>query len=199
MIKLLTVMLLTAVTVFAAPAPVSDAPSAHRELRWGLEAHLDGKDKAALKHFAKCLTLAQASSEDADSCRIYVDMFGKGKAKDDGASKPEARQAYSLAVAQYKKGDYVGADKNWHRCVDLSVPATAIRNDCMAAIDLLPKRMVPQDEASARNTFMEGMMFYSQGQDAKAADAWTRCAEAAPKGSGTEEDCRMGLAKLKKK
>ena len=197
MIKLLAATLLTAVSVFAAPA--ADVPSAHREMRWGLEAHLDGKDKAALKHFANCLALADPAGDDAGSCRIYVDMFGKGKAKGDGASKPEARQAYTLAIAQYKKGDYVGADKNWHECIDLSAPATAIRNDCMAAIDLLPKRMVPQDEASARNTLMEGMMFYSQGQDDKAAEAWTRCAEASPKGSDTEADCRRFLEKVKKK
>ncbi|MDE2511016.1 MAG: hypothetical protein KGL74_07835, partial [Elusimicrobia bacterium] len=167
--------------------------------RWGLEAHLDGKDKAALKHFARCIALADPSGDDAGSCRIYLDMFGKGKAKDDGASKPEARQAYKTAIAQYKKGDYIGADKNWHDCLGLSVTGTAVRNDCMAAVDLLPKKLTPPDEAAARTTFMEGMLFYSKGQDDKAAESWTACAAAAPKGSDTEKDCRMGLAKLKKK
>ncbi|MDE2144087.1 MAG: hypothetical protein KGJ84_16885 [Elusimicrobia bacterium] len=31
-------------------------------------------------------------------------MFGKGKAKDDGASKPEAREAYKAAVDLPPKG-----------------------------------------------------------------------------------------------
>lgn len=191
--------LLPVLTVCAAAALAAafDAPSAHREMRWGLEAHLDGKEKSALKHFAKCVALADPSGDDAGSCRIYLDMFGRGRAKDDGASRPGAREAYKAAIARYKKGDYVGADKNWHACLALSATGTAVRDDCLAAIDLLPKRMPPPDEAAARATFMEGMIFYSKGQDEKASESWTRCAAAAPKGSDTEKDCRRGLAKLK--
>ena len=196
MINLPTFFMAAVVSVLAA-TPV-DAPSAHRELRLGLEAHLDGKDSAALKHFAKCLKLADPAGDDADSCKIYSETFGKGKAKGDGASEPGAREAYKAAVSQYKKRDYVGADKNWHKCLDLSETGTSVRYDCMAAIDLLPKRLPEPEEVPARTTFMEGMIFYQKGENDKAAESWSRCAAAAPKDSDTEKDCRMGQAKLKK-
>ncbi|MEK7384018.1 MAG: hypothetical protein AAB262_12135 [Elusimicrobiota bacterium] len=195
MIKLLGSCLLSA--AFAA-APAQDAwTSAHRELREGLLAHLAGNDKSALKHFARCRKLATPDSADADSCAIYGEMFGKEKAKGDGASKPQARKAYEAAVAAYKKGALAAADKGWHDCLDLSVVATAVRNDCLAAIDLIPKKLPAPNEAAARAVYMDGLDFYAKGLNSEAAEAWTRCADIAPRGSGTAQDCKAGLEKLK--
>lgn len=197
MSRILAPFLLAAVPAFCA-APAQDTwTSAQRELREGLLAHLDGDDKSALRHFAQCRKLAAANTSDADSCSIYEDMFGKGKAKDDGASKPEARKAYRAAVAAYKKGDLAAADKGWHDCLDLSETATAVRNDCLAALDLIPPKLPETGEVSARAVYMEGLTFYAQGLNDKAAEAWTRCAKKAPRGSDTEQDCKAGLEKLK--
>lgn len=195
--KTLALFLLTAISSIAA-APAKDSwISAHRELREGLLAHLDGKDKTALRHFAACRKLAEPNSADADSCSIYEDMFGKGKAKGDGASKPAARKAYQAAVAAYKQGDLAAADKGWHDCLDLSEVATAVRNDCLAAIDLIPKKLPEFDEVSARAAYLDGLSLYAEGLKTKAAEAWTRCAKMAPRGSATEQDCKAGLEKLK--
>ena len=197
MTKRLGVLLLAAIPAFASP-PAQDAwTSAHRELRKGLLARLDGNDKAALRHFGECRKLAAPDSADADSCAIYEGMFGKDKARGDGASKPEARKAYEAAVAAYKKGDLAAADKGWHDCLGLSEVATAVRNDCLAAIDLIPAKLAEPDEAAARAGYMDGLNFYMQGLSTKAAEAWVRCAKESPRGSETEQDCKAGLEKLK--
>lgn len=189
-------LLLAAVAAFGA-APAKDSrTSAHRELRQGILAHIDGNDKSALKHFAACRRLAAPLSSDADSCKIYEEMFGApGPAKSDGASKPEARKAYKAAVAAYKNGDLAAADKGWHDCLDLSAVATAVRNDCLAALDLIPSKLPEPDEAAARAVYMDGLNFYARGLSDRAAEAWTRCARQAPRGSATERDCKAGLEK----
>jgi hypothetical protein len=188
--------LLAAISAFAA-APVSDARTfAHRELRLGLLAHINGNDPLALKHFAKCRKLAAPKSPDAVSCGIYGEMFGKEKAESDGASSPEARRVYNAAVAAYKNGDFSAADKGWHDCLGLSVVATAVRNDCLAAIELIPPKRPESEETTARAIYLDGLDYYRRGLDDKAADAWTRCQNQAPRGSATELDCRSGLEKL---
>ena len=192
-----TLTLIALAAVFASAAPKASWTSAHRELREGLLAHLDGRDKTALKHFAECRKLAAPGTPDADSCSIYHDMFGEGKAKSDGASKPAARKTYEAAVAAYKKGDLAAAGKGWHDCLDLSEVATAVRNDCLAAIDLIPKDLSEPDEVEARAIYMDGLSFYSQGLEAQAAEAWERCATQAPRASATEHDCKAGLEKIK--
>ena len=171
--------------------------SARRELRLGLLAHLDGKDEEALRHFAACRKLAAVPSPDASSCSIYEDVFGKGKPKGDGASQPGARRAYEAGIAAYRKGDTAAADARWHECLDLSVVASAVRYDCLAAIDLVPKELPDTDEVEARSIYMDGLEAYGAGRTADAEKAWRRCAQLAPAGSGTESDCRAGLDKLK--
>jgi hypothetical protein len=199
MSKLLGFLWLAVASAFAPRCAAAKEPStsSHQELRAGILAHMDGKDRAALKHFAACLTLAEPSSSDANTCQIYSEMFGREKAKNDGASKPGARKAYTAAVAAYKKGDIAAADKGWHDCLELSETATAVRNDCMAAIDLISPKLTEPDEASVRTVYMEGVAFYSKSLSDKAAEAWTRCSAEAPRGSATEQDCQAGLEKLK--
>jgi TolA-binding protein len=197
MIKILGILLLAAASAFAAASGTDAESSAQHELRRGILAHIDGNDRAALEHFAACRKLADPKSDDSNSCAIYEEMFGKEKAKDDGSSKPEARKVYKAAVAAYKKGDLIAADKGWHHCLELSVVATAVENDCLAAIDLIPKKRAQPGEAAARAVYMDGLAFYEQGLKEKAAAAWTRCAKEAPRGSGVEQDCRVGLEKLK--
>ena len=189
--KLFSFFLLATVPAFAS------TPDARLELTLGLSAHIDGKDSAAVEHFGKCLKLADPKSSDANSCRIYEDMFGAGKVKGDGASKPEARKAYRAAVVAYKKGDLAAADKGWHECLELSVVATAVRNDCLAAIDLIPRKRLAPEELAARNVYMEGVIFYMDGLTDKAARAWRRCQEMAPPVSDTQSDCAAGLRLLK--
>ena len=194
--KLAGFFLLAAVSALAA-APDADAgTSARRELRLGILAHIDGNDRSALKHFAKCRKIAAPVGSEADSCEIYGEMFGKEKAKSDGASDPGARRAYDAAVAAYKNGDLAAADKGWHDCLGLSVVATAVRNDCMAAIELIPPKLPEADEAAARAVYMDGLELHRRGLNDKAAEAWTRCAKRAPRGSATALDCESGLEKL---
>jgi hypothetical protein len=197
MIRILLASMWIASPAFSASPSTSSPTSAHRELRLGILAHIDGNDRSALKHFAKCRALAVPVSPDADSCTIYEQMFGRERAKGDGASKPEARSIYRAGVAAYKRGDLVAADKAWHDCLDLSEVATAVRNDCLAAIDLIPGKLPESAEAPSRAEYMDGLTFYSQGLFEKAAASWTHCARMAPRGSGTEQDCEAGLEKLK--
>lgn len=192
----LALMLIASPALSASPSSAAPAP-AHRELRLGILAHIDGNDRSALKHFAKCRALAAPASRDADSCTIYEEMFGKNRAKGDGASKPEARAVYATGVAAYKRGDLVAADKAWHDCLGLSEVATAVRNDCMAAIDLIPRKLPELPEAAVRAQYMDGFTFYSQGLFEKAAASWTQCARTAPRGSDTARDCAAGLEMLK--
>jgi hypothetical protein len=193
---LISFLLITA-AAFAGEAPKDPKLAAHHELHLGILAHIEGKDKTALKHFARCLKLAAPDSVDAASCRIYKEMFGAPNPKGDGASMPEARKIYKAAVGSFKQGDLAGADKGWHECLDLSETGTAARNDCLAALDLIPPKKVAPDEAAARSVYMEGFMFYGRGLNDKAAEAWKRCAKEAPAGSATAQDCQAGLGKLK--
>lgn len=188
--------LLAAATASAAISPRAQA-AAHRELKLGLLAHIDGHNQSALHHFARCLRLgAPTASDDINSCHVFMSMFGKERAKGDGASKPAARRVYKAAVAAYKKGDLAAADKGWRQCLDLSVVATAVRNDCLAALSLLPRMPPGPSEAPARDLYVEGVMFFSEGRNDKAIEAFRRCLKEAPTGSYTENDCKVGLQRL---
>jgi hypothetical protein len=81
-------------------------------------------------------------------------------------------------------------------CLDHSEVGTAVRNDCMAMIDLIPKTKISNDEAKIRETFLEGVIAYGEGDFIKARAIWTGCLASAAKGTPTWSDCKDGLAKL---
>ncbi|HAZ08057.1 MAG TPA: hypothetical protein DCZ01_05940 [Elusimicrobia bacterium] len=186
------------VLLLAVPAPASPAlrPKDQRaELRAALEAHMDGDDAQARRHLAACVKIAP-ESDDASGCRIYLEWWAKGVKQGDKPSNPLSRRLYSLGAEAYKKGDRALAGAAWRECLGKSVVGTAVRNDCLAMIDLVPKTGVPADEAASRGVYMEGFLLYGKGDAARAREKWLLCLDAAPKGGPTWSDCQAGLEKL---
>lgn len=191
--KMTALVLLLAAPALAAPAP--RPKDQHAELKAALEAHMDGDDAKARRHLAACDKIAP-KTDDAAGCRIYLEWWAKGVKQVDKPSQPHARKLYSIGAEAYKVGDLHLAGAAWRECLDKSVVGTAVRNDCLAMIDLVPKPGLPAEEKAIRGIYMEGFMLYGQGDFAKARAKWLLCLDSAPKGGPTWSDCQSGLEKL---
>jgi hypothetical protein len=185
------------------PARAMDIPklapnnkSAAAELKAALEAHMDGDDAKARRRLAVCIKKAAPDSADLSGCRIYLEWWAKDAKQIDRPSPPEARKLYTIGADSYKKKNFELADEAWHECITYSVVGTAVRNDCMAMIDLIPRTPLPAVELKIRQVYLEGFILYSEGDFAKARTKWTVCLASAPKDGPTWSDCRAGLAKL---
>jgi hypothetical protein len=167
-------------------------------VRAGLEAELiAGDDAKAQKLWKACLAAAAPSSDEADDCRMYADMFGASR-PDPAKDSAEARKSFAAGVAAHRKGDDGTASLRWHECLDRSETATLVRDQCMAAIDLLPKKLdlTATDDERAQKIYLEGMGQFMLGDFKKTRELWTAALAAAdPKGL-VAHDCRAGLAKL---
>lgn len=166
------------------------------ELKAALEAHMDGDDVKARRRLAACIKKAAPDSPDLSGCQIYLEWWAEGAKQIDKPSRPEARRLYSLGADAYRAGNLKLADQAWHLCLDYSEVGTAVRNDCMAMIDLVPKTRISDDEAKSRATYLEGFIAYGEGDFAKARAKWGVCLKSAPTDSSTWSDCKSGLAKL---
>ncbi len=166
------------------------------ELKAALEAHMDGDDVKARRRLGACIKTAAIDSPDLSGCQIYLEWWAEGAKQIDKPSRPEARRLYSLGADAYKAGNLKLADQAWHLCLDYSEVGTAVRNDCMAMIDLVPKTRVPDDEVKSRETYLEGFIAFGEGDFAKARAKWAACLTSAPAGSSTASDCKAGLAKI---
>ncbi len=178
------------------PKLAPNNPAAAAELKAALEAHMDGDDAKARRRLAACIRKATIDSPDLSGCKIYLEWWAEGAKQDDKPSRPEARRLYSIGAAAYKKGDFKTADAAWHECLGESEVGTAVRNDCMAMIDLVPPPAPPAPEKKIRAIYMEGFAAYGAGDAAAARAKWTACVASAPQGSPTLPDCRAGLKKL---
>lgn len=181
---------------FDMPKMAPNNPAAAAELKAALEAHMDGDDVKARRRLAACIKKAAPDSPDLSGCRIYLEWWAKDAKQIDKPSRPEVRRLYSLGAEAYKKGNLMLADDAWHMCIENSEVGTAVRNDCMAMIDLIPKTQVSDDEAKIRETYLEGLIAYGAGDIAKARAIWTGCLASAPRDGPTWSDCKAGLAKL---
>jgi len=192
----LALLLAAPVYAFEMPKIAPNNAAAAAELKLALEAHMDGSDAKARRHLAACVKKAAPDSPDLSGCRIYLEWWAKGVKQVDKPSNPQSRLAYSIGVDAYKKGDLGLADFAWHECLGLSVTGTAVRNDCMAMIDLIPRRPLSTAAAKLRETYMEGFVAYGVGDFAKARAKWTACVAATPMNDPTWSDCQAGLRKL---
>lgn len=190
------IVVLLAVPALAAAVPKTKSADVHAELKAGLEAHMDGDDSTARRRLAACARKAGPDSDDAAGCRIYLEWWAKGAPQDDKASPPIARQLYKAGIDAYKKGQLRKAGAAWRLCLDKSVSGSAVRNDCLSMIDLVPKPAPPAAESEARAVYMEGFMLYGQGDFNGARDKWMICRESAPRGGPTWSDCAAGIGKL---
>lgn len=158
---------------------------------------MNGDDEKARRHLAACVKKAP-ESEDASGCRIYLEWWAKGVKQVDKPSQPYARKLYSIGAEAYNSGDLHLAGAAWRECLEKSVVNTAVRNDCLAMIDLVPKPRVPANEAAIRGVYMEGFLLYGQGDFTKARKKWLLCLDSAPKNGPTWSDCQAGIEMLDK-
>lgn len=191
--KTTALVLLLAVPALAAPAPRLKGQRA--ALKAALEAHMDGDDAKARRHLAACVKKAP-ETDDASGCRIYLEWWAEGVKQADKPSDPYSRRLYSLGAEAYKKGELALAGAAWRECLEKSVVGTAVRNDCLAMIDLVPKPGVPAEEKAVREVYMEGFLLYGRGDFAGARKKWLICLDTAPKDGPTRSDCQAGLEKL---
>lgn len=178
------------------PKLAPNNPAAAAELKAALEAHMDGDDETARRRLAACLKKATPDSPDQSGCKIYLEWWAKDSKLTDKPSKPEARRLFNIGADAYKKGDFELAEGAWHECFAYSEVGTAVRNDCMAMMDLIPRPELPAREKKIREIYVEGFIAYGRGDLDKARAKWTACLASVPKDSPTWLDCRSALAKL---
>jgi hypothetical protein len=188
---------------FVFPALAMDIPrlapnnaAAAGELKSALEAHMNGDDEEARRRLSACVKKAAPDSADLSGCRIYLEWWAKDAKQTDKPSRPEARRLYSIGADAYNRRDLELADMAWHECIEQSAVATAVRNDCLAMLDLIPKRPRAAGETKTRERYLAGFIAYGMGDVAAARAEWTACLASAPKNSPTWSDCRAGLARL---
>lgn len=137
-----------------------------------------------------------------------------------------ARRDFSAGVAAHRKGANDEAAADWDRCLKEAVPGGADEQDCKVSSDLLkelsaakaaqsaapapaskprsagtappvPKAPSPVDARHrAQQPYLEGVVYYQNGDWEKARAAWKKCSLTAPRDSEVAADCRAGLAKL---
>lgn len=184
--------------------------TALRSARAGLEAELiAGDDAKAQTIWKDCLAAAAPGAEETRDCRIYADMFGASRRRP-GNDNAMARKSFAAGVAAYRKGDKAAASARWHECLDRSSPATFVRDQCLAAIDLTPKKLdltardpeepntgtPAKDDPASSQAFLTGTLAYQMGDFKKARKSWETCAGKADPESAVSGDCRGALAKL---
>jgi hypothetical protein len=168
------------------------------ELKAGLEAHMNGDDASARKHFAVCLKFADTDARESASCRINSQWWAKGVKRDDKKSPPEARAFYKAGIAAYKKGELDDAGRNWYKCFLASAPESSVREDCLAMEDIQPRKgSIEMIADRARWTYLDGADLYKKGDMEGARRKWTQCRKLATPGSQPEVDCGVALGKLK--
>ena len=191
--RLTLCLLLSAAPAFA----FTKAQVAVIEMKAGLEAHMDGDDASARKHFAVCLQFASPDSREAASCKIYPQWWAKGVKRDDKKSPPEARAFYKAGNAAYKKGALDDAGRNWYKCFLASAPESSVRDDCLAMEDIQPRKGAIEIIADrARWKYLDGADLYKKGDMAGARRNWTLCLKRATPDSQPAVDCRNALDKL---
>lgn len=184
-------LLLLASAAQAAPAP----KTAHAHLRRAIEAHMDGDDALARKRLARCLALAPAGSYDAASCRIYSEEWAEGVPQVDRPSNPYSRYLFSVGAEYYKDGNRDAARTYWRECLGWSEPGTAVRTDCLAMLDLVP-RPAPLSAKTGYSEYAMGRLFQVLGASETARGAWSTCLGKAPQGSAVRAQCEAALKTL---
>jgi hypothetical protein len=169
---------------------------AHYAFMGALLAHMDGDDETARRQLAVCLEAGRPLSWCCTGARIYSGWWAEGELQTDAPSKPAARQAYNMGVEAYKKRDLALADAAWHEVLDLAETGTAVFNDALAMLDLIPKKPPTPEEAQAREALMLGMIAYSTGDVVKARAKWTESLESVDEDDPEAADSRRFLNKL---
>jgi tetratricopeptide (TPR) repeat protein len=190
--------------------PVPDERTAREEFLAGVEAHLRGGDADAAQDWARCLRLAVKGGRDESDCRLFSDMLQERLAPN--APVPDengdARRAYVLGRDDYLRGAFTGADLRWHECLTTSDRDPSSRPDCLMALELIfardrsasapasasgpaPSAAASAAPKSAEQLYLDGVVYYQNGDYATAKERWSSCA-------GRSSDCKAGLGMIAK-
>lgn len=140
------------------------------------------------------------------------------------AEAASARRALLDGASYYEKGDYALADRSWEDCLTKADPESGEASECRRRLErlleersrsaavttiLLPTepavRRAPvvaeakasgSDPKAAMQSYLEGVVYYQNGDRARARERWEFCAAMAGADRATGDDCRLGLDKL---
>jgi tetratricopeptide (TPR) repeat protein len=145
------------------------APTAARlDFLDGVEAHRKGADDEAAADWDRCLKRAAPGGQDEEDCRISSDLLKELSA---------AKSVQGAAAAQAP-----------------AAPKPRLARAPAASVPIGPS---PADALHrAQQSYLEGVVYYQNGDWEKARAAWKKCFLEAPPDSEVASDCRSGLAKL---
>lgn len=172
-----------------------DSPVSSLLARAGLEAFKRGDAKRANELWRACLSTAPAKSPSMRDCLAGVEFTQGLKEKRavaapaPGAEEGRAERLFLDGATAYRDGDDARAADLWRRCL-AAAPKGATAENCRSGLERLA---TPE---SVQQSYLEGVIYYQNGDYDKARKSWQTCVRSAPPGATATMDCAAGLQKL---